>query len=593
MRPANGAEFAVRMNFEPQPDGGFRAFSRERAAGEMVSWHRALLGRLTRRLPERGSLARIDNGRLTRAGGAVELRGRLVSPILGNRWLRGTMQDGRFVADMHVDTTAARTGTIEATPATGGAPLRDYAALGPRIERQFHDAFFDPVILREPAWRGFFAELTRRLGSARDDLDVMTAFYALRPRLPVSHIELYRHPELATLSGDSLLAMYNKTDPEQQVLLSFPAPGVALLRVLRWHAVTPVVDRAFARIDSAAPHTLILDIRGNPGGDVSSMAPASHLLRDTTVVGVFLGRKWFLEHRAPPAGEQLLQLPRVTEEAGVSTILGGVHEHGVLVGMLPPRSPRFDGQVFLLMDGNSGSASEPLAHLLKVTRRATLVGQRTAGAMLSGPPHPVGDGWILVLPVADYYAADGTRLEGRGVLPDIAVRSDSAFVVVAERVRARDPYAGALLLGSGHAAANRQAEAERWLREARRLAPDSMAALRDLGLLYIQQQRWSEAFAALDSVLAREPRNPSAVYQLGRAAAISGQRLADGQAALSTYLTMPHQSGLPTHAGAHWRRGQIRRTMGDIEGARADFREAVRLSPDEPNYAAELRSVGG
>ena len=49
-----------------------------------------------------------------------------------------------------------------------------------------------------------------------------------------------------------------------------------------------------------------------------------------------------------------------------------------------------------------------------------VVGARTAGALLAGRGFLLRDGSLLVLAVADV-RVEGERLEGRGVVPDLAV----------------------------------------------------------------------------------------------------------------------------------------------------------------------------
>jgi carboxyl-terminal processing protease len=51
------------------------------------------------------------------------------------------------------------------------------------------------------------------------------------------------------------------------------------------------------------------------------------------------------------------------------------------------------------------------------------VGERTAGAVLAGQPFCLQDGSILYLATRDA-RADGQRLEGSGVEPDVAVPFD-------------------------------------------------------------------------------------------------------------------------------------------------------------------------
>jgi C-terminal processing protease CtpA/Prc len=47
------------------------------------------------------------------------------------------------------------------------------------------------------------------------------------------------------------------------------------------------------------------------------------------------------------------------------------------------------------------------------------VGTKTAGAVLVSVMAPLPDGWMLQYPMMDYLSAQGTRLEGTGVQPDV------------------------------------------------------------------------------------------------------------------------------------------------------------------------------
>jgi carboxyl-terminal processing protease len=82
----------------------------------------------------------------------------------------------------------------------------------------------------------------------------------------------------------------------------------------------------------------------------------------------------------------------------------------------------YRGRVVVLIDEYCFSASEALASVVKETRVATLIGRRTAGAMLSANPVAVEGDWTLLLPVWDFRTAQGVRVEGKGVEPEIAVK---------------------------------------------------------------------------------------------------------------------------------------------------------------------------
>jgi carboxyl-terminal processing protease len=74
----------------------------------------------------------------------------------------------------------------------------------------------------------------------------------------------------------------------------------------------------------------------------------------------------------------------------------------------------------VLIDRGTRSGKEILAYGFKLSRRATLVGEPTAGAVLGGSPEILPDGSILLIAVADV-VVNGERLEGIGVSPDINV----------------------------------------------------------------------------------------------------------------------------------------------------------------------------
>jgi carboxyl-terminal processing protease len=80
----------------------------------------------------------------------------------------------------------------------------------------------------------------------------------------------------------------------------------------------------------------------------------------------------------------------------------------------------------VLIDGGSRSGKEVVSRALQKHRLGTLVGERTAGAVLAGKINLLSDGSLLYLAVHDILA-DGERLEGIGVTPDVPVPSDLPY----------------------------------------------------------------------------------------------------------------------------------------------------------------------
>jgi len=78
------------------------------------------------------------------------------------------------------------------------------------------------------------------------------------------------------------------------------------------------------------------------------------------------------------------------------------------------------GPLYVLINGGTRSGKEAVSYALKKHRLATLVGQRTAGAVVGGSCFLLSDRSLLYLAVADS-RVDGERLEGVGVAPDVEV----------------------------------------------------------------------------------------------------------------------------------------------------------------------------
>jgi carboxyl-terminal processing protease len=76
--------------------------------------------------------------------------------------------------------------------------------------------------------------------------------------------------------------------------------------------------------------------------------------------------------------------------------------------------------VVMLVDGGSRSGKEILAYGFKRARVGTLMGERTAGAVLAGTLRPLADGSVLYVAVADV-EVEGERIEGKGVEPHVVV----------------------------------------------------------------------------------------------------------------------------------------------------------------------------
>jgi carboxyl-terminal processing protease len=167
------------------------------------------------------------------------------------------------------------------------------------------------------------------------------------------------------------------------------------IAVLRLDAFTQSVALEFSRnlpsvLDGA--EGIVLDLRGNGGGDAEAMADvASLFLDDGTNLGKFADRSG-ASFELQTFSKRLWRSPAVS----------------------PIKLP-----LVVLTSENTSSAAEILAATLQAKGRAQVIGSGTCGCVLAiRNRHPLPDGGVLDVSEFDYRTAGGVRLEGAGIRPD-------------------------------------------------------------------------------------------------------------------------------------------------------------------------------
>jgi carboxyl-terminal processing protease len=184
-----------------------------------------------------------------------------------------------------------------------------------------------------------------------------------------------------------------------------------------------------AKLKSAPPSGVILDLRHNSGGSASLLeVVASYLEGPGRPLGIWIkahGRE-SKRSRPPNLFERIIY-----------------HDQG------GPSAFQYRGPIVVMIGAGSGSAAEILARSLHCNGRAVLVGERTSGAVGVAHNYWLPDGGKLEVTIADFVDPTGQRLENRGVGPDIfarqtlaAIRSDRDLVVdAADKAISRAPRA--------------------------------------------------------------------------------------------------------------------------------------------------------
>ena len=151
----------------------------------------------------------------------------------------------------------------------------------------------------------------------------------------------------------------------------------------------------------------------------------------------------------------------------------------------------------------------------------------------------------------------------------------------------------------GHYSLGRLAErqkdsttAEREFRAAMTSQPDSAYGYGVLANFYRRQNRWDDAFAVWDALIAARPDLVVTHANWGIYAALSGQHLDRGERELKQYLAnVPKDASPTTLSVVHWRLGQIYEKTSRAELARAEFTEAVKINPQNQDAKKSLDAL--
>lgn len=121
--------------------------------------------------------------------------------------------------------------------------------------------------------------------------------------------------------------------------------------------------------------------------------------------------------------------------------------------------------------------------------------------------------------------------------------------------------------------------------------PENVTYRMAAGLVLQETRQWDRAFGLYGAWTAEDPKAAPAWYQLGRTAALSGQRLDVGAGALKTYLALPLAPGQPPLHHAWYRLGQLQAKAGDKPAARGSFEKALKGEPGNADFKAALAAL--
>lgn len=243
---------------------------------------------------------------------------------------------------------------------------------------------------------------------------------------PFSHVALLRAEETAAERYARLDTMLAGDDA---VTLAWQE-RTAILTVNTMSGADTIerIEASYDEIAARGAEKLIIDLRRNTGGAFAVVPLVGHLIERPIDAGVFVSGAWYEDHGEPPAPADFAS---ATPWRGysVQAFQADMLSRPLTSYRIDPMQPRYQGRVYVLISARSISAAEIAADALKATGRATLIGEKTPGVVLSSKRFDVQGGFHLMVPIADYLSIKHGRIEGIGVMPDMPVDADAALGV--------------------------------------------------------------------------------------------------------------------------------------------------------------------
>lgn len=308
----------------------------------------------------------------------------------------------------------------------------DYSEVGVAINKTLRAYHYDPAELDTPAYRRIEAATVELAGNATSDETFVAGFRQIWESGPFSHVEINvaRQPAEALADyldtmrvggGGALLAWHD---------------DVALLTVNTMMGLDTIeeIDAAYVEIADRGAEALIIDLRQNGGGAFAVRPLVSHLLNKPIDAGSFVSQPWNAVHDREPSRADL-EAVDPWEGWSIKYFWADVQSDPITRIRFSPQEPVYSGPVYVLTSGRTASAAELATDALKSAERAIIIGETTAGQMLSQKIYDVPGGLQLSLPIADYFSAANGRIEGIGITPDVETDAAAALDVALELCR--------------------------------------------------------------------------------------------------------------------------------------------------------------
>ncbi|WP_299766921.1 S41 family peptidase [uncultured Dokdonia sp.] len=308
-------------------------------------------------------------------------------------------------------------------------PLQERRELVGKIINLADTHICNPAFLKTKEWDVFVEYIQSEEVLSLEEAEFRKAFNNASQKLTFSHFYL-------TYSAEEKHGKANErkktTVTEKAFELSEIDSETVVLTIRQFISNAPLMKSLVTEVSEKNYKNLIVDVRGNRGGTLDAAVILGQFITPNMIdAGSYLSRSWFEQNDHYPTQEEITSFPFL-QDMTYAGFREAAKKPAFRMVVPPHNNPTFKGKVYVLTDKYTASTCEPFVYLIKEQGIAEIVGEHTAGAMLSGVNFKLTKRLNLFMPVQDYITADGSRLDKVGVAPTMKTTSEEALDTVLE-----------------------------------------------------------------------------------------------------------------------------------------------------------------
>ncbi len=201
-------------------------------------------------------------------------------------------------------------------------------------------------------------------------------------------LTIYREGEPEFLEIEAVRGKLIEVETVQSTMIE-DTNGIGYLQIQEFDAITTdQFNEKMAELKASDMKGLILDLRSNPGGDLTAVTEVARRILPAGLI-TYTEDKYGERKEYTCNGEYELQIPMV-----------------------------------VLVNEYSASASELLAGAIKDHNKGTILGTTTFGKGIVQRITQLEDGTAVKLTVSSYFTPSGVNIHGTGIVPDIELEYD-------------------------------------------------------------------------------------------------------------------------------------------------------------------------